>query len=82
MAYRNADATVAATGATAVTPNDTTDVLTTRSLYIGGAGDLKAIMEDGGTITFVGLAAGTILPVQVTRVFATDTTATNIVGLY
>lgn len=52
-----------------------------RALYIGGAGDVKVDMAESGTaVTFVGVAAG-ILPISVRRVYDTDTTATDIVGL-
>jgi len=55
---------------------------TTRGLYVGGAGDVAVTMaEDGNNVTFVGVLAGSILPVQVTKVLSTGTTATNIVAL-
>lgn len=72
-----------AVNAFAVTPNDSTDLATaTRGIYAGGAGDLKVTTLGGDTVTFVGLAAGVIHPIRVARVFATGTTATNIVGVY
>ena len=80
--YRTADATVSAYDAEAVTPSDTGDIRPTRGLYIGGDGDLKVDMALGSTVTFSGLLAGTILPVQVVRVYSTDTTATNVLALY
>ena len=80
--YRTADATVSAFDAIAVTPADDGALRPTRALYIGGAGDVKVDMALGSTITFAGSLAGTILPIQVTRVYSTDTTATNIVALY
>jgi hypothetical protein len=80
--YRTADATVSAYDATAVTPADDGALRPTRALYIGGDGNVKVDMALGNTVTFAGLLAGTILPVQVTRVYSTDTTATNIIALY
>jgi len=70
--------------AVAVTPSDTAQIEPCRGLYIGGAGDVKVQMASGtGTaVTFAGLLAGSILPVQVQLVYSTDTTATNIVALY
>lgn len=57
-------------------------------LYIGVAGNVKVASPtkqiDGvtdNTQTFVGVAAGTTLPVLCKRVIATGTTATNILGL-
>jgi hypothetical protein len=66
----------------AVTPNDGADLTdTTRALYIGGAGDVRVDMYGSGTVTFVGVAAGTVLPLRADRVYATGTTATSIVAL-
>jgi len=81
-AYRTADATVSSYDARAVTTSDTTNIAPTRGLYIGGAGNVVVDMAYGTTITFVGVQGGTILPVQVTRIYATNTTATSIVALY
>ncbi|PIL21173.1 hypothetical protein P775_05690 [Puniceibacterium antarcticum] len=70
------------THATAITPNDTSDLSTlTRALYVGGAGDLRVTMADGNTVTFAGLPVGWH-PVRVARVHSTGTTASNIVGCW
>ena len=73
-----------ANDAAAITPNDSTDLSkTTRGLYIGGDGDVKVNMANTGTaVVFAGAKAGSILPIRATRVYSTDTTATNIVGLW
>jgi hypothetical protein len=70
--------------AQAVTPNDSTDLPITdcRALYIGVGGNISLITNGGQTVTFVGLQAGSILPVRCSRVRATDTTATNIVAIW
>lgn len=70
--------------AAAVTPNDSTDLTTTaRGLYIGGAGNVTLDTAGGETtVAFVGLTAGSVLPVRVARVRATGTTATNIVAIW
>lgn len=81
-AYRNVDATVSARRAAAVTLSDSAILENTRALYIGGAGNLKVTMVEGGDVTFSGLNAGTILPIQVTKAYATGSTATNIIALY
>ncbi len=81
-AYRTANATVSSYDARAVTTSDTTNINATRGLYIGAAGNVVVDMAYGTTITFVGVQGGTILPIQVTRIYATGTTATNIVALY
>jgi len=83
--------TPAATAA-AITPSDTEDdnlPAFTRSIYIGGAGNLKVLMagepveSDGGSlVTFTNLLAGQVYPFRVAQVFTTDTTCTGIVALY
>lgn len=81
--YTSADATVAARRAAAITPSDSaTSDDPTRAIYVGGAGNLRVDMVSGGTVTFSNLAAGTVLPIQVTRVYATSTTATLLIALY
>ena len=71
-----------ASHAVAVTPSDAVNLSPEASaLYVGVGGDVKVNVLDGSTVTFVGVAAGSILPVRCKRVFATDTTATNIVAL-
>ncbi len=71
-----------ATKAFDITPSDTADLAEIpRYVYVGSAGDLKVDMMDGGTVTFTAVPAGTLLPIRVTRVYLTGTTATGIVGL-
>ena len=52
-----------------------------RSLYIGVTGNIKVTTIDGSILTFVGLQAGSILPVQVARLWSTSTTSTSVIGL-
>lgn len=69
--------------AAAVTPSDATDLLkVTRGLYVGGAGDLKVTMASGQVVTLPAVPVGTVLRLSVRHVWATGTTATNIVTLY
>ena len=71
-----------ARSALAVTPNDSTVLQAgIRALYVGGAGNVSVITVGGQTVTFVGVGAGSMLPIQVARVRATDTTATSILAL-
>jgi hypothetical protein len=72
-----------ADNAAAVTPSDSTDLAyNSRALYVGGAGNLVVTMSGGGDVTFTAVPAGSILPIRVSRVKATSTTATSIVNLY
>ncbi len=75
--------TAAASTAFSITPSDTVDLTSnTRALYVGGTGNMVVQMAgDGSQVTFSGIPAGTILPIQVSRVLATLTTATLILGL-
>lgn len=75
--------------AAAVTPSDTVNIPAVTGgtnngcvLYVGGDGNLRVTTIGGDTVTFVGVLAGTFLPVQVLRVLSTGTTATNIVALW
>ena len=64
-----------------ITPDDGNDVaIETRGLVAQVAGNVKVTMKTGATVT-LGIAAGVVIPVRVTRVWATGTTATGLVGL-
>ena len=77
------DPTVPSGSFAAVTPDNSNDILVSRSLFVGGAGNLRVTGErDTGTTDFVGVLAGTVLPIRVRRVHATGTTASSIVALY
>lgn len=70
--------------ATAVTTSDSANIANpaTKGLYIGGAGDVKVDTAHASAVVFKAVPVGTILPVLVLKVYATGTTATNIVALY
>ncbi len=71
-----------ASRAVAVTPSDSTNLTeVSRGLWIGGGGSISVVMLGGGTVSFTGIAAGTLLPIRVSRVNQTGTTATGIVSL-
>ena len=72
-----------------VTKSDTVDIPNTEErgccLYVGdvsGGADIKVTMESGSEATFKGVTAGSFLPILVTRVHATGTTAAEILALY
>ena len=72
-----------ASGAEAVTPHDTNELVKiSREIYIGGTGNIAVVMKDGSEATFVNVPAGSRLPYRVKQVKATNTTATNIVSVY
>ena len=51
-------------------------------LYVGVAGDVDVITAGGDEVTFTGVLAGSFIPVQVTRVKDTSTTASGIIALW
>lgn len=74
---------VPARSAASVTPSDATTLFTsTKGVWVGGAGNLAVTMHDGTSVTLVGVVAGSLLPVSVTQILATGTTATDIVVFY
>ena len=67
----------------AITPHDSTNLaISTRGIFVGGAGNLVAVDEDGNAVTFTGVLAGVVYPLRCKRVNDTNTTATGLVGLY
>jgi hypothetical protein len=70
-------------GGAAVTKSDATVLAPTRSLWVGGTGDLTVCFHKAPTaaVALVGVPAGTMLPICVVQVRAA-TTATDIVALY
>ena len=70
--------------ATDVTPANTDLPAFTRALYVGGAGDLEVTMagqREAGTVTFIGVVAGSLLPLRVSQVNV-GTTASSIVAVW
>jgi hypothetical protein len=68
----------------AITPSNTTVFAhAINHIWVGGVGDL-AVMLAGDTVavTFSAVPAGTMLHICATKVMATGTTATLLVGLY
>lgn len=67
------------TGAVAVVTSDSVNV-GYFGLYIGGGGNLTVSGADGVPVLFQDVPAGIVIPMQVSRVWATGTTATKMVG--
>lgn len=66
----------------AITPSDTADLdVPIAGIYVGGAGDVTAIMRDGTAGVFKAATVGLILPIAPRRINATGTTATNLLAL-
>lgn len=64
-----------------ITTHDSNDLeVTTRALIVAVGGALKVNTASGQTRTLTDVPAG-VLPIRVTRVWATGTTATGISGI-
>lgn len=82
FASRHATLTSPAYDGFPITTSDAAPVLeVTRAIYVGVAGDLTATFASGETVTFQNVAAGTILPIRISHVLTTGTTADALVGL-
>jgi hypothetical protein len=70
--------------AAAITPDDNNDLAyATRSLWVGGAGNVTVMLAKASApVTYYNVPAGTRLMVSVTRVYATGTTASNLLAEY
>ncbi len=73
--------TSAADNAVTVTPSDSAVIPYPRSIYVGVTGDVKVTMKGGGVVTFKAVPVG-VLPVRPVLVWATGTSATDILALY
>jgi len=69
--------------AAAVTVHDTNLIASGPcTLFVGVGGDVKVTTLGGQAVTFKNVASGSFMPVVVTQVFDTGTTATNMLALY
>lgn len=63
------------------TPDGADVAVSADALYIGEAGNVAVTMAYGGDVTFMAVPAGTVLPVSVTAVLDTGTTAGDIIAM-
>jgi len=69
-------------GAQAVTPSDTRDLENPSVIYVGTAGNVQVTTANGDTVVFTSVPSGSVIPVQVIRVWATLTTALAMTRIY
>jgi hypothetical protein len=84
--------TFQALNASVITPSNTTDLTlsggaiesteTGACIFVGTTGNLQVTMLGGQVVVFNNIPSGTFLPIQVKRVWSTNTTATNLLALY
>lgn len=88
MAYQK----LQASRAVLVVPSDTAEIPNPAAqnglgnygsvLYVGVAGNLRVTTVAGDDVTFENIQDGSFVPVQVKQVFATGTSADNIIALW
>jgi hypothetical protein len=69
-------------GAATFSNSDTVNLPTPSVIYVGTGGDVKVTTAQGDDVTFVGVLSGSVVPVQVIRVWSTGTSATNLLRIY
>lgn len=62
-----------------VSPSDVSDLPKSGVLYIGTGGNVKVDTVGGTTLTYKNLLSGAHLPVRVKKVYATGTTAADMI---
>lgn len=79
----NAHGAISSPSGFAITPSDTANLpLAIRGIYVGGTGNLRVLLnDDSADITLIGVLAGVIYSLNAKRVYSTNTTATNLIGL-
>ncbi len=67
-----------------VTPHDSTDfTVSCRAVWVGTGGDVAVVgIGQTAAVTIKNVPAGTLLPFRLDRVNSTNTTASDIVGIY
>lgn len=84
--------TFQALNAQLITPSNTQDILiggvsflpleTGACIYVGTGGNIRVTMVGGQQVVFYNVPNGSFLPIQVTRVWVTDTTAADMLALF
>jgi hypothetical protein len=65
-----------------IVPSDTSELSeVTRAIFVGQGGTITAVTKSGTTVTFENVTNGAILPLRVSKVLASGTTALALVGL-
>jgi hypothetical protein len=66
-----------------IVPSDVQELtVITRALYVGESGDIRLeLADDDAAVVLRSVPAGSLLPIQVRKVYATGTTAGSLVGL-
>jgi len=69
-----------------ITVSDTAKLASPSVIYVGAAGNVKVTTAQGSDVTFVGLQAGQVIPVQIISVWSKGTTVatpnTNLLRIF
>ena len=68
--------------AAAVTTSDVNNLREPSVIYVGTTGNVRVTTAEGSDVTFTAVPAGAVIPVRVIRVWATNTTASNMVRIF
>lgn len=72
-------------GAASVSPSDSTNLEYPSVIYVGSTtngSNVRVTTAQGDDVTFSGVLPGTVIPVQVIRVWSTNTTASSLISIY
>ena len=65
-----------------VTPDDAVDLPeVTRAVFLGQGGDLAVQFPSGNEVVFRNIKSGVLYPLRLSRILATGTTASDLLGL-
>jgi hypothetical protein len=65
-----------------ISGSDHTLTYASRALWVGSTGSVKVDMIGGATLTFVNVQDGTLLPIRISKVYQTGTSAQNLVAVW
>ena len=79
--FSSSGVTSPAANAVQLTPSNDELTFITRAVYVGVTGDLNVEMASGQEVVFVGVTAGSLLPIRITKL-KVGTSATSVLALY
>ena len=56
-----------------------TNIFNVANLYVGTGGNVKVTMADANVVTFKNVPSGTFMPILITQVWSTGTTASDFI---
>ena len=65
-----------------ITPDNSNNLTKSGLVYIGTGGDIKVDLIQFGTVTFLNVPSGTFIQSRVKKVYATGTTASDLIVIF